>query len=901
MPKRSLGPTDDTDSNIAEHYEDEFDPTHGASTGSEETGAAGENAGADATRGGEEGHGALTPKGLRDAEGGVRGQIGNHENNAGEKAAKAAGEVANKLEDAAGPAGKAAKLAQKLLEKVGGKKKGILSTVLSVILVIGIVFAGGNAATHEINHFANALLKEEGKVAQHMEQKIAGNVMDSIARKIQKKLSGTQEEKQALEKEDADAKANGEKLTQAVDEFPLTTSPEFATLMDKAGMTLKYDPNGNFKGIFDSSTGEDITTKFNDFSEGAVDKLLETEFKLDQIETYRPLMTVEAGVDFNIFPVDGSKDKDPNKTLNDAVEKGASGEEISEAISEENNKPPQEGQDNSAYSEQEADSKVIRDGVKAAQDEFSKSGDAGAAQAAGVKAAGLDLKSLGNKLFIANLATTACSIKEAIATASDARVVEILKLLMRQGNELPSIAGELNAGKLKGHTVSKVVKLLQGNPGLVSAFSGKDGQDSDVTPIAALPATRSAAWHRDTGQPVNSNPHSTIYTPDIADAARPNKSGASKLVDSVQGILNLGGLGSLGCKALTSKFSIIFQAGANVVQIITNIGDFGATQAAVALGSTAAIEVLENVVLPEAISYFTVLAITGTVAPVHQINNGAAGLDASFSLFGNFLGGVGQTNANTLKLRQNATKTAMLTDMQKPWTYRTLALDNPSSLAFRLMARMPFGTQNMMSGVASYFTGFPFNIFQQLSSIVTARDPVFADSAVGNCIDAYCITTNASDDSDLDKYKMEDAEHYLFSNVSAGGKTIKRIDALGNPETYQASQDGDTNFDDLMHCFGRSTLDNLADRSDGSNDAAKKNCGSLGTFDLTNPADDPNKQPTDDTIAHIYCKSLVGNYDDGACLAQVKPQLHDDIGHYRALLGYYPIMKTFTSMTNVTN
>jgi len=133
--------------------------------------------------------------------------------------------------------------------------------------------------------------------------------------------------------------------------------------------------------------------------------------------------------------------------------------------------------------------------------------------------------------------------------------------------------------------------------------------------------------------------------------------------------------------------------------------------------------------------------------------------------------------------------------------------------------------------------------------------------------------------------------------VSYGGKSVKRIDALGNPNTYSPTPEGDSNNDDLLHCFVNSH-EQLAYASDGSNDAARENCGSMGSYDMTAQ---PPQPPNDATVAGIYCKALGSNKYDRVCMDAVINQLSDDFNRYCVYQAFSTVARTYTYASTLTD
>ena len=783
----------------------------------------------------------------------------------------------------------------------GAKSKKGQGGVVGLIIAIVLVFAGSSSFTHELKFIGKMIQQEEAKVAMQMEQKMSGRVMDSIVNRSLKNAQSAAEKATAKEAAQQ-ATADGRTVAETVDTFKLNEQL-FQKFLEKAGLEMRFNGNGDLTGIIDS-TGKNVASDV--LKNASFERFLAEAWGVDQIEGFRPSMEFDSGTSFNVFPEDGSKDANPKETMNDAVKKGASAQEIQQAQSEENKTQPDQNAteaDKAAFQDAQEKSGVLEAGIDAAEKNFEQTNDAVQANEAGVKASMSKLDTINNKLFWAGIATEACTLEQETVKAADSRVATVLTLLARAGvSNILSLGDEITRGKVSSKTVNKVMLTFQGNSDLLRQWIADSKTNKEaVEPQGAMPFTRAAAWHRVTHQTVDTNPKSPYHTPDIADSARPTRKAGSDIADRIQRAMNAVG-GTFACSALTSKAGIFIQTGAGIVQVISNLGDFGATQAAVLAGSIGLIETLNRVIMPQVIGYFTNTSITGTNEPVQKINNGDAGIDFAYSNWGRRLGGVPQTNSATKDLRANAANAVARLQQQQPWLQRTFAMDNPNSLAARLIMQIPLGTQASFASLASWFTTFPSGIAHQISSIFTPK-ALFADGP-GGCTDAYCITTHALPDKIIDQYDPIENEKYLFSKISYGGKDVRRIDALGNINTYQDGPSGDANNDDLLHCFV-DPHPMLMYLSDGTNDDARKNCGTIGNYDLN--YDDPTIRPTVDTLAGIYCKALVDNYDDGACRGAVKAQMDtkseidNEFYRYAVYIGTTQVTKALKSMTSVTN
>ena len=87
-------------------------------------------------------------------------------------------------------------------------------------------------------------------------------------------------------------------------------------------------------------------------------------------------------------------------------------------------------------------------------------------------------------------------------------------------------------------------------------------------------------------------------------------------------------------------------------------------------------------------------------------------------------------------------------------------------------------------------THFPQAILHGLASVTLAHSALAAQPAA-NPGTTYNITQYAFTDSETNKYDPVLNEQYLFSTISFDGQSARRIDMLGNPNTYTDSPSGD--------------------------------------------------------------------------------------------------------------
>lgn len=772
-----------------------------------------------------------------------------------------------------------------------GKRKKTLAAGGGVGAVVAIIIFGiGAIVPYELVHIAKVLRKDQSKIEQRFEKKGAKSIATKLVCRYSPssprcvKDSATPEERAAAAEQ---AKADGRALSEEMNSFDLQGQ---ASELERTGFKPTFDPEGNLLSLKNLS-GEEILGNISDADFALLEEAL-PEWDVGQLKSYRPVNVEQAGVSYQGWTDTANDNVD--ETLAKKVQQGATNEEIQAASVEEgqNNdpnaakdpaNPPGPSNDTAA---QEAANGPLADAINATEENFAKNHDATAAQAAGEAAFSKDIT--GEALLATGVATMACNVEKTVKEASDARVPQIITLLIRHGNLVLTLASQLQEGKVTSKEVNDTMKIVNGNPGLLA--------NSDGTPQeGSMPFSSSAAWHRASGLPVDTNPKlggksNPAYTPDINPAALPTRKSGQKIVDTVDSTLSSVG-GKATCKALTSPAGIIIQGAAGIGQIVADIGSFGATQIAITGGFIAFQELVSRVLLPQILPYFTSIAVSGTENAVQWLNNSHAGLDLSYDNYGRRVGAVPQTagQANALALAADKDQAVQLA--RQPWATRTFGIDNPNSLTWHMMGHMPIGLQSNVASFTTYLTGFPATLMHMFASIFSPHSFAQAnnDPNTSACGDPYCITKYAFSDSEVAKYDPLDNEQYLFGTVTAGGKTARRIDMLGNPNTYIDSPTGDPNSNDLMHCFVNSYK-----QFSNTNDPY---CGSVGKYDFEH---DGVVIPDDNTAVSVYCQALVGNSSDNTCRSQVASQVSDEVTHFRQYLLDTHVMSDYVSLTNET-
>jgi hypothetical protein len=749
-----------------------------------------------------------------------------------------------------------------VIKGIGKYKKGIATGGGGGGIMVALIFAILAFVPFELVHIEKNILNYESKIEQRFENKAASDIMQKVMNRANKKAAASRAEDSQTEAK------NGETLASEMDSFDIT-SPQIIDDLGKVGITVSINPTtGAFEGIKDSA-GNDITGEVatNDTLFNNIEAQL-PEWQAGQLESFRSLMVDHAGASFRALP-DTAGDN-VEKTIVDNVTNGADPLEIATASTEEQGKPaPNDTSTATAQSYANATNEAGQLGTaEAAAEAAANAGESGtAAVEAGVSSFG---SSLGNPLLLSTVASTGCGLIKDVTIASKDRVPTIMKLLMRHGTLLISLADQLKTGHITSSEVNQTMKLLNGTPGLLNS----DGTKSE----ASLPFSSSAAWQNITGNTGGIT---------IDKTSLPTKNTGTKIVNDINSALNESHA-NLVCSVENSPFGFVANGFAGVVQVAADGFSLGSAQVVIIAGNVAAMATIHYVVLPEIIKYFTPFGINGSEDAVQFLNNSDAGLNLSFNDYARRLGANPVTSSTASNLVAEANKSQIQTEAQQSWVNRTFALSNPLSLVSRVVSGLPIGISSMSTSIMNYFTSIPVSLFHNFSAVFLPKSYAAVPTTAPG--EAYGITQYAFTDNEVNKYDPISNEQYLFGSVSAGGNSVRRIDALGNPGTYTDSPAGDSNNNDLMHCY----VDSFADIEKADpNTGADQYCGSVGTYD--SDSNSPTNLPSDSTIIQIYCNNL-GN--PANCIQEIAPQVNDDIGHFRQYLLDLHVMETYTSLTN---
>ncbi|HLZ14503.1 MAG TPA: hypothetical protein VKQ34_00750 [Candidatus Saccharimonadales bacterium] len=767
-----------------------------------------------------------------------------------------AGEKLDKVNKALGTIAPEAAVANKLTKVLSfgsQHKKGIAGTIISVALTVTTLVTLTGLIQSEVVTIEKAVSKIAERIQRAEDDHREKSLVRSIARQLKNQVKA---------KADARAKPD-EPLTQEIDSFDAN---KLNNAMKIDGNTVNIDSAGNVTNVTDPS-GNNITDSLENADMTNADKVLANA---NARVNYVPTIAVDADASFRGLgdPTDPNKDSfsddEIKKAIVDEIKNGASRIEVLDAAASLNEQNPG-GQPNSpdqqAFQDTKNQTGSLNDALKAAEDEFTKTNSGALAEEAGTNA--FMEGAAGRSLTVLGVVTTGCSLEQVTQEAANARVPQILLLLMRHAALFKAVVSQILNSKVTAGTVSSFTKLFNGNRG---APPNADGTPSE----ANLPFTRSVGWQVVTNPAgvAQARANGTPLLYDISSASLPLANGATKLIDKIQQGMNLTG-GKIACKALTSKAGVIIQALGGLVQLAADASSLGAAEVATIAANVAFQEYLAHEVVPEIIRYFAVTGLFGTEDSVQLLNNDALGLFLNSGEVGRSMGDVPLTKAQVATLTNQAINDEIAANQRMSLHDRLFAMDNPNSLVANIILRLPTSISAALADLPHALTSLPASIVHSFASILTPHS-VFAATTAEEAATPYSWGTTAYGNMNVSKYDPLANEDYLHSTVTANGQTFKRIDALGDPFKFVKSPNGDPNTNDLLHCFVDSAI-MLVDNSSGNPN--QHFCGTVGSFD-------GSKAPTipdDNTAAHAYC--AYSGSDNDACASSIAGQMHDEVGH----------------------
>ncbi len=735
-------------------------------------------------------------------------------------------------------------------------------------LALGIVFLGIMfLVPYELTHIQNVIVGFESKTEKRFEGKAARSVFSHLLRRQTKSLKARSESSAA-------ESSSGEALAAEADALDLK-SPEFQSGLDRAGITANIDAEGKLTSLTNREgttiTSEDIANNAN----GAFDELSRglPEWEVGQISEFRPLLIDHVNAPFDGMPIDS--EKTPNEQIESKILSGEDPASLAEASTP----------DKSAGSTDPAAHPTDAAGATGAAKE------AQAVALDGIKKGlteGDIMENIKGKLgspavLWSQVVSEFCGIEKTITEANKARIPKIMGLLMRHGAFLMSTTDQLKKGKLTAQQLNGVMTILNGTP----AHTTSDGNYVESTSFA-----NSVGWSSATGKTGGIKPNPSNL---------PTKIAGQGFIDKFNSSFGKTIIGPAVCGIENSPFGFFANIGLGLGQLvvaITGLADFGASDVAQQAAIAAAGYTLTNVLVPEVVKYLTPLGIYGLENGAQWLNNADAGTNLSYGDYSRRLGANPISTTDQQKLVAKANIDEQKVNSRLPVKEQLFALSNNSSLVSRFMNDIPMGKNAVVDSMLSYFTALPSTLSKSMAQVFSPH--IFAaDTSTLAPGQAYNIQQYSFQDNESSKYETFSNEQYLNSNISYGSKSVKRIDVLGNPATYKDSPSGDSNTNDLLHCY----VDNFSDILQQIN-SADHNCtppgysfpnGTIGDYDNSNNGSvstDQYNTALNLEICNMYADAL------STSCSNIQGQVNDDIGHFRQYILDVSVMNNYVSLGN---
>lgn len=470
----------------------------------------------------------------------------------------------------------------------------------------------------------------------------------------------------------------------------------------------------------------------------------------------------------------------------------------------------------------------------------------------------------GDALLASAAASEVCGVLKVAQTASQARIVSILSLLTRHFSTLAAAADESTTSSGRAKTTRFFMNMLDGNPAAPTFISSptKNNHLRKIANIAKMPWTKSAGYLIDTGQSssINSDPTSANYNPPLAASSTPTLDSGTMVVNDVQAAVGDVG-GQAVCAVEDSPFGFVANASANLADFVSSIGDFGLSTLLTAGLTTAAQQVVQHVLIPKIVAYFTPVALDGLEYGTQWFNNANAGGTIMFANYARSIGGQPMTPATANKTYTVAMNAQQKTyDATTSFSQRVFALSNPQSLVSRLAIDLPVSRLGYLSTMGNYLSSLPSMLMHTFSTIISPPSLLAANNnyspAAADSITEYGLTN-----SQASQYHMISNEQFLtaptlqYTNSSGTPVSVSRIKILGNPFQYLHGKQ-DPSQTDILHCYlqsyGSSYLGgsvNIASATNKDFQNPANMCGTAGNFDSNiNPIPITNAD-----VAKAYC------------------------------------------------
>jgi hypothetical protein len=733
----------------------------------------------------------------------------------------------------------------------GGRKKtnGVKLAIAGSIVLLGFT-AFFLTLPLKLIHFASVLFNHNMAAENHTEGK--------AERKFMHRLFVLQQDDTSGHKSTAKNWITRKMTNMQMDKFN--------KIMSAKQLQFEFDGKNRLIGVKDLNTGELVTKDFRNMSyweqRGTLGQFVTETLgphRYLQHALYPKAMRVHAGVSFKFWTTD--RVKDLKDKLVSKVREGLSGDKALE----EPKLPDKNGQSSDATKAQDA----------AAAAQVAESGEIGKAEwdtfqktKSMIQAHQAAFKAFYAKVALANgfsgMGMIYCMIHQMIADAQRLGALQIMYMLMREGNVPQTQKDQLQAGEnLNFDEMGEMASRLDGDPNQDPAKS-VDGKGF----------TESCAWKTATTTQACSTylDKSTLagmdhYNPGLDPSANPDSDQFLGWVANVAGLFNLP-LTDQVCAVLNSWFGWVIM-GVELVAAAFS-GEFTTALAGALKGLLVGAVIHE--LLGRLIDAATGLAVTGLENATGYTNNAHAGMFLSSSNWSRVMGGRVGTKKEKAKIADAAHQDELEYASRAGWTYRTFAIENTHSLVGQVVDNTPSSAAGMVAAIRNTLIAAPSNFAALFFRPKLAYAATDTDSA-----NLYGFREYVTTDEEIDRYEPDQVLDYLSQPIP--GTTKTRLSMLGDVETYTPAdhsfgpQDGgDTDTTNLRHCF----LGNLRVKGDTPDPI----CLDLGV--LTGDGIDNPKNPDRHEIMDlIYCQANNVCEKDYPSLTY-----NDDFTQYRLYIKY---------------
>ncbi len=768
------------------------------------------------------------------------------------------------------PWGRAYRFAKTHKKLVGIGGGGFIGFIIAIVIFFGFL------AAYELVTIEKDMLRYEEKGVAYVIKKASNSIMK---RMYCRGMSGATAASLGCSSENntEGSKAVEDKtdpMTAEIDTMKFTDPQVQKALLDQG---IQVEDSGNQLRFKDLTTGNYINYDQLDQTDMQLrfQKAIPS-FDIGQIKAYRPLLTVDEGADWNPIPApeESSPDKDVAEDINGTAEN--EGQQLKAAEVEDGKSPTNEPK-----------SQVANDTLAAATegtvletaDQAIAAGDSEAVVISKAEAAAAP--HLGAALTIGSIVATLCSIDRVATKVSEYRIPTILAFLVRHSSTLLGIADEMKVGgTMTGKQISGFTKLFNGNQS-IKPTKTYDPTLSD----AAMPFSRSAAWQRIEGNPVNTNRKSSGYNPDFSSSLLPTKNAGTSVVNSINRILDFIGGGALCSLVNNSVFGHIFTVIGWAATAGIDFSSIGVGEVAIMGAVTSFQLATKHIIIPQIVKYFTPVGMNGLENSVQWMNNADAGTNISMNMYMQRLGGEPMSPTQTAELNAKGAQLETIAESHKSFLTRTFSFSDPSSLVSRVAVDLPLSRLGIINSFFSDIISAPELLFRAFSDLIGGAR-VFASQST-NPGATYGLTQYGFSTSEITRYDPINNENYLIHAVVPFHQNTKTlIQLLGNPSNFPNGS-YDSNPNDLLHCFaqdpygpnGQLTSSFLwAQQSDQA--PVSPICGTMGNMSADTP---PVGISSPNVAQYVVCPGMGYGTLDKRCNNFVTKFLrkHDVINRFR--------------------